>query len=119
MFILASGASDGHVAFNPSGSEQDSDTRVIRLAEQTRQDNLHTFPEFKSLDEVPRYGISVGVGTIVNQSKAAVMVLVGEGKRLAFEKITAARSYDPAWPSSIIVECPNAALHADAAAATD
>ncbi|MFM1966243.1 MAG: hypothetical protein RL134_1968, partial [Actinomycetota bacterium] len=65
LFILASGDSDGHIAFNPPGTSRDSRTRIIELAESTRRDNLGTFPEFGSLDAVPRYGISVGVATIV------------------------------------------------------
>ena len=34
FFILASGASDGHVAFNPPGSSRDTRTRIIELSEE-------------------------------------------------------------------------------------
>src|SRR5690606_13344298 len=64
LFLLASGASDGHVAFNPPGTPADSITRIVPLAETTRRDNLKTFPDFRSLDEVPRHGVSVGLATI-------------------------------------------------------
>lgn len=57
FFILASGASDGHVAFNPPGSARDSRTRVIELSEETRRDNLQTFPQFGSLARVPRKSV--------------------------------------------------------------
>jgi glucosamine-6-phosphate deaminase len=43
LFLLASGASDGHVGFNPPGTAIDSGSRVVRLAETTRRDNLGTF----------------------------------------------------------------------------
>lgn len=118
LFILASGASDGHVAFNQPGSQRDGKSSVTFLATSTRQDNLKTFPDFESLDQVPQFGVTVGVGTIANNSKSAVMVLLGESKRLAFAKITNTEEYDTTWPSSIIVECHNAVLYADKAAAT-
>src|SRR5262245_56371255 len=60
LFLLASGTSDGHVAFNPPGTPFVAGTRIVTLAETTRQDNLGTFPGFKSLAEVPTHGISVG-----------------------------------------------------------
>src|SRR5262245_4384779 len=81
LFLLASGASDGHVAFNPPGTDLDSETRIIALAEATRQDNLSTFPQFKSLVEVPTHGVSVGLGTIVRASREAILVMHGAGKR--------------------------------------
>ena len=117
LFILASGVSDGHVAFNPRGSARNSVSYVAELAEQTRSDNLKTFPEFQSLDEVPAYGVTVGIGTIASQAKSAAMVLTGIHKRLAYEHINQAACYDPDWPASIIVECQNAVLYADHLAA--
>lgn len=116
MFILASGASDGHIAFNPPGTRRDSRSRVVRLAELTRRDNLKTFPDFESLADVPEYGVTVGVGTIAKYSKSVAMVLLGEDKNLAFEKITRAKKYSPDWPATIVTECKNALLYADVAA---
>ncbi len=115
FFILASGAGDGHVAFNPPGSDRGSRTRVIRLGEQTRRDNRTTFPQFRSLDEVPRHGISLGVGTIA-EARASALILTGGDKRSAFQHLTAAAAYDPAWPATIITEMRDAVLLADRAA---
>ncbi|MDH3660703.1 MAG: 6-phosphogluconolactonase [Alphaproteobacteria bacterium] len=117
LFILASGAGDGHVAFNPPGSGRQSRSRVTELAEQTKRDNLNTFPDFRSLDEVPRYGVTVGIATIIDQAKSAAMILSGESKRKAFDIISQATSYAPDWPATVIVECRNAVLYADASAA--
>ena len=72
FFLLASGASDGHVAFNPQGSPADSITRIVTLAEQTRRDNLATFPDFASLDEVPRHGGDWNVGLSGGEGVRAV-----------------------------------------------
>lgn len=113
LFILASGDSDGHIAFNPPGSARDSRTRVIELAESTRRDNLGTFPEFASLDAVPRYGISVGVATIIEVSRRAVLVAPGPSKVEAVRRIAAADDYDPSWPATLLACCRNPALFAD------
>ncbi|MEP9387419.1 hypothetical protein [Mesorhizobium sp. KR9-304] len=117
LFLLASGAGDGHIAFNPPGSPRDSRSRVVDLAEQTRRDNLATFPDFKSLDEVPKHGITIGIASIAELSKAAAMIVWGAGKRTAYSRISEATAYDPAWPATIVVECRDAELHADREAA--
>jgi glucosamine-6-phosphate deaminase len=117
LFLLASGAGDGHIAFNPPGSSRDSRSRVVKLAEQTRRDNLATFPVFKSLDEVPTHGVTIGIGSIVDLSKAVAMIVWGEGKRTAYRRIVESRFYDPSWPATIVAECRQAELHADRAAA--
>jgi glucosamine-6-phosphate deaminase len=101
LFLLASGASDGHEAFNPPGSARDSRTRVIQLSDETRRDNLQTFPTFGTLDAVPCDGIGVGVSTILS-SREAVMVVWGAGKRLTLSKLQATRQYVPEWPATLI-----------------
>jgi glucosamine-6-phosphate deaminase len=115
-FLLASGAGDGHVAFNPPGSPVDGGSRVVTLAEQTRRDNLLTFPQFGDLSEVPLQGVSVGVGTIA-KARAAGMILLGEGKREAFRRITAATGYDEEWPATVIHLVAKPEILADQAAA--
>jgi glucosamine-6-phosphate deaminase len=120
LFILASGAGDGHVAFNPPGTGPDTATRVIRLADQTRRDNLHTFPSFgKDIDRVPRYGVTVGVGTIRKQSKQVVMVAHGAPKARAVRRVAAADGYRPEWPATILADCARPLLFIDEAAATE
>ena len=116
FFLLASGASDGHVAFNPPGSARESRTRVIALSEETRRDNLQTFPAFGSLDVVPRHGISVGIATIA-AAKAAAMVVWGSGKRMTLSRMRAAERYDAAWPATVIHDCAAAEIIADRSAA--
>ena len=103
-FILASGASDGHVAFNPPGSPRESRTRIIPLSDETRRDNLQTFPAFGTLAAVPRHGISMGIDTITS-AREAVMIVWGRGKRLTLTRMLAADRYDPDWPATVIHEC--------------
>jgi glucosamine-6-phosphate deaminase len=117
LFLLAAGASDGHVAFNPPGSALDSPTRILALAESTRSDNLATFPTFRGLDEVPRFGLTVGLGTIRTHSRAVLLLLLGEQKRYALARTRALAEFDPAWPASVVRACKDARIVADAAAA--
>jgi glucosamine-6-phosphate deaminase len=112
LFLLASGASDGHVAFVPPGSPREGRTAVLAIAESTRRDNLVTFPEFASLDEVPSYGVSVGLGTIA-AARAVRLVLHGAGKRAATARVLALDSFDAGWPASIVHECSDAEIWVD------
>lgn len=117
FFILASGAGDGHVAFNPPGSERESRTRVVELALQTRVDNMHTFPGYRTLDDVPTHGVTVGIDTIASLSRRAVMVAHGEAKRDAVVRLSSAGGYDPEWPATVWQEVAHTALYVDSAAA--
>jgi len=116
-FLLASGTSDGHVAFNPIGTDQNEVTRIARLAKETRTDNLQTFPDFADISEVPKFGVTVGPGTISAVSKSAIMLLQGAHKRLAFTRISAATHFESDWPATIIADCNNPLLFADSEAA--
>ena len=116
LFLLASGASDGHVAFNPPGSGRDTRTRIIALSEATRRDNLKTFASFRSLDDVPRHGVSVGIATIA-AARESVMVAWGGSKRATVDRMRTAKRYDPEWPATIIHECQAAEIVCDSDAA--
>src|SRR5215475_12693355 len=118
FFLLASGSSDGHVAFNPPGSRRDGETGIVALAEETWRDNLATFPRFKTLDEVPTHGVSVGLGTIERLSQEAVLVMHGAGKRESARRVRASERFDPGWPATLIHECRRGRLLLDKAAAT-
>jgi len=107
LFLLASGASDGHVAFVPPGAPRGGRTSVIELAETTRRDNLVTFPSFETLDAVPHRGVSVGLATIA-EARSLRLVLHGADKRDAARRLLALEDYDPDWPASIVHD------HADA-----
>jgi glucosamine-6-phosphate deaminase len=115
LFLLASGASDGHVAFVPPGSAREGRTSVLAIAESTRRDNLATFPEFASLDEVPTRGVSVGLATIAD-ARALRLVLHGPDKRRAAARLLALDRFDPDWPASIVHEHDDAEIWLDEAA---
>ena len=116
LFLLASGASDGHVGFNPPGSPRESRTRIVPLSEETRRDNLLTFPSFGSLSAVPYHGVTVGIHTLAS-AKEAMMIVWGPGKRLTLARMRDGDRYDPSWPATVIHECARGEILADREAA--
>lgn len=116
LFLLASGSGDGHIAFNPAGTPPDAGTHVVALTEQTRRDNLATFPSLRGLDDVPRHGVTVGVGTIRRHSKRVVMVAHGTEKARAVSRLAGAEHYEPDWPATVFTDCAQPRLYVDEAA---
>jgi glucosamine-6-phosphate deaminase len=85
---------------------------VISLATSTRQDNVATFPDFESLDDVPLQGVSVGLGTLAD-ARTLRLVLHGAGKRAATARLLALDAFDPSWPASIVHDHPDAQVWID------
>jgi glucosamine-6-phosphate deaminase len=112
LFLLASGTSDGHVAMLGPGAPRDGRTSVVALADSTRRDNLATFPDFASLDEVPTHGVTVGLGTIA-AARALRLVLHGADKREATSRLLSLDRFDPSWPASIVHDHPDARILVD------
>ena len=113
IFLLASGSSDGHVAFNNAYSSINQKTHITKLSMSTRTDNMKTFPQFNNLNEVPKFGLTVGLKTIFSLSKIAILVLAGKEKKQAFKKISSLKKFDKSWPSSIIHKCKNNKIYID------
>jgi glucosamine-6-phosphate deaminase len=115
LFLTASGASDGHVAFNPPETSLNSRSRIIPLAYTTRMDNMRTFSKFSGINEVPKYGVSVGLGTIADNSREVILVVHGKQKKEAYEKLNKIGEFSAKWPASFIYKCNNAKLLVDKA----
>ena len=64
---------DGHIAFNEPGSSLASRTRIKTLTELTIKDNARFFD---NPEEVPRFAITMGVGTIL---EAREILLLANG----------------------------------------
>jgi glucosamine-6-phosphate deaminase len=75
--VLGIGA-DGHIAFNEPGSSLGSRTRLKTLTQQTIEDNARFFA---SAEEVPRFAITMGVGTILEARE--IIMLANGGKKAA------------------------------------
>jgi glucosamine-6-phosphate deaminase len=112
VFLLASGASDGHVAFLGPGSPRNGRTSLVTIAETTRRDNLATFPDFGELDEVPAHGLSVGLGTI-GAARSLRLALHGADKRAATARLLSTDRFDQAWPATVVHDHPDAVIYVD------
>ncbi|MET7433246.1 MULTISPECIES: hypothetical protein [Streptomyces] len=117
LFLLATGASDGHVAFNPPGSGIAEGTRVIRIAESTRRDNLVTFPHFGTEDRVPRRGISAGPATFAGLSGRVRLVATGADNAMSVARVLSTTRWEPDWPATIVHAARQAEVRTDPAAA--
>lgn len=67
---------DGHIAFNEPGTSLASRTHIDTLDEQTIKDNARFFDK---PEDVPRFAITMGVGTILDV-KAILLIANGEKK---------------------------------------
>jgi len=74
--------SNGHIAFNEPGSSLGSRTRIKTLTPATRKDNKRFF---KKSEEVPKYAITMGVGTIMD-AKELLLVASSKGKANAIHQ---------------------------------
>jgi len=79
--------SDGHIGFNEPGTSLASRTSIVTLTEETIDDNARFFDR---KEDVPRFAITMGVGTIM-EAQCCLLVANGEKK---------------ADPVSILVEGP-------------
>ncbi|MCB9220019.1 MAG: glucosamine-6-phosphate deaminase [Ignavibacteriales bacterium] len=79
--VLGIGA-NGHIAFNEPGSSLGSRTRIKTLTPTTRDDNKRFF---EKNEEVPKYAITMGVGTIMD-AKELLLVASGESKAEAIKE---------------------------------
>lgn len=78
--------SNGHIGFNEPGSDLNSTTHVVELADSTRNDNAHFF---ESLEEVPTHAITMGLQTIL-KSKRILLLASGERKAEAVKRLLSA-----------------------------
>ena len=105
--------SNGHIAFNEPGSSLGSRTRVKTLDEKTRQDNARFF---RNLNEVPKYAITMGIGTIMD-ARQLLLVANGAGKAEAIQK-TVEGPITAMVPATIVQLHPKATITIDKAAST-
>lgn len=105
--------SNGHLAFNEPPSAFNSRTRVVRLAQRTREDNARFF---KSASDVPTHAITQGLGTIF-EARQLLLVAHGEGKAEAVARAVEGPVTED-FPASLIQRHPRATLVLDEAAAS-
>jgi len=102
---------NGHIAFNEPGSSEYSITRVVRLSDQTRKVNGASFLS----GFAPARALTVGVGTILHESKHVLLLASGNSKHLAVRALFEGK--DPAkWPASYLRRHKNFTLLVDSQA---
>ncbi len=105
--------SNGHIAFNEPGSSLGSRTRIKTLDERTRQDNARFF---SSMDQVPRYCLTMGIGTILEAEKL-ILLANGANKAEAVQK-TVEGPITASVPASAIQLHPDATVIVEKEAST-
>ncbi|KAK6200534.1 Nag1 glucosamine-6-phosphate deaminase [Scheffersomyces amazonensis] len=106
---------EGHLAFNEAGSSRRSITRKVTLVESTIKANSRFFDNDSS--KVPRYALSVGISTILDNSEEVAIIVLGENKKFALDKTINGKKNDPRFPSSYLQDHDNVLIVCDNAAA--
>lgn len=99
---------NGHIGFNEPNEYFERDTHVVKLKQQTREDNSRFF---KNIDEVPVSAISMGMGIIMKAEKI-LLLCSGKGKADILKQSLYGK-IDPSIPASILQ------LHSDITVVAD
>jgi len=103
---------NGHIGFNEPGDSFKSDTHRIKLDERTIKDNARFF---KSIDDVPRYAISMGIKTIFSAKKILLIASGVDKAEIIYEMIHG--QVRPAVPATILQMHPDVTVILDKDAA--
>jgi glucosamine-6-phosphate deaminase len=104
----------GHIGFNEPGSTRHSRTRLMTLDPVTRRDAAG---DFYGVDNVPQQAITMGVGTILEARRIAIMAF-GEHKTRIVERAVEGEMTD-AIAASFLQKHPDSTFILDRAAAGD
>lgn len=88
---------NGHIGFNEPSDSFSFGTNVVTLTENTREANKRFF---KSIDEVPKKAITMGLASIMN-AKKVLMVANGKAKADAVAAMVKGK-INPSCPASIL-----------------
>ena len=105
--------SNGHIGFNEPGTSFDSTVHVIRLKEETRQDNARFF---NTIDEVPHFAITMGIKDIL-RAKKILLVASGKNKAMAIKEMLEGKIREDV-PCTILQNHPDVVVVLDKEAAS-
>ncbi|MFO7264923.1 MAG: glucosamine-6-phosphate deaminase [Limnochordales bacterium] len=114
-FVILGIGANGHIAFNEPGTSFDSRTHVGPLAEETRRAAADGVT-FATVDDVPRYGITMGIQTIL-EAKRVLLLASGAGKARAIAAAVAGPVTEEV-PASVLQRHPTVTFLLDEAAAS-
>lgn len=103
----------GHIGFNEPGSPRDSRTRLVTLDSLTRRDAAR---DFLGEVNVPRYAITMGVGTIL-EARQVYILAWGDAKASVVAQAVEGAPHD-SLPASFLQEHSQAVFLVDQAAAS-
>jgi len=110
LMVLGIGV-NGHIGFNEPGTRWGSETRLVGLAESTKERN------FDRVDNSPDRALTVGIKTIMHSDRV-LLLASGEEKESALEN-TLQGPIKRRWPGSILQLHPNLTVVIDRGAAVD
>lgn len=105
--------SNGHIGFNEPGTSFESTVHVVRLKEETRQDNARFF---SSIDEVPHFAITMGIQDIL-RAKKILLVASGKNKAVAIKEMLEGKIREEV-PCTILQSHPDVVVVLDKEAAS-
>lgn len=105
IFIVATGAYDGHVAQNSPGTPIQSTTRILKLPKTVIEYNFEKMQEEfgNNIENVPQFGVSIGLSTILKSMKL-LFVAFGKSKAEITQRLLGAKKFDINWPVTFLWE---------------
>ncbi|MGB9679325.1 MAG: glucosamine-6-phosphate deaminase [Thermoanaerobacteraceae bacterium] len=103
---------NGHIGFNEPAELLETRTHVAKLSEDTIKANKRFF---ESIDDVPLYAISMGIGSIM-KSKRIILLASGENKAKAIKE-TLSNKLTTKIPATVLALHPNVDIIIDKDAA--
>lgn len=100
---------NGHIAFNEPGSEFDAKTAEVTLTKETIEANKKYF---KSLGDVPKTAISVGIGTILTKSNEIILIALGASKQAAITELLKGKE-NLDWPITALLRHSKVTVYTD------
>ncbi len=104
----------GHIGYNEPGSSKESRTRLVTLDKITRIDAASIFFEEKN---VPRNGITMGLGTLL-EARKVILMSFGAGKAPVIRRMVEGEVTD-AVPASFLQIHPNTVVYLDKASSSE
>lgn len=104
---------NGHIGFNEPSDTFEKNTHCVALTQSTIDANARFF---KTIDEVPKFAYTMGIGQIMN-AHMVLVVVNGAGKAEILKKVVEG-PVTPQVPASILQFHPNAVIVADKEAAS-
>jgi glucosamine-6-phosphate deaminase len=99
---------NGHIGFNEPADQLEPNTHLIKLTENTIEANARFFD---NPDEVPKYAITMGVGTIL-KSKKLLLLATGRSKSEIIHKLVYS-GISTQLPASLLKLHPDATILVD------